>query len=133
MLRLLVCVMFAASNIIDGHNGKNFPLSFYIFIGYFGGGLIAYLASRVSISKLKDELKGNLKMQLIMGTISAFGYYMFLQAFNYAEKSIVIPITYVNTIITVILGIVILKETKSLWRKILAIIIVFLGSVLVNF
>jgi drug/metabolite transporter (DMT)-like permease len=132
LLRVLVCVLIAAANMLDAYNGKNFPLSFYMFFGYFGGGIIAYFLSKVSINKIKSQLKQNLIGQLLMGILAALGYFCFLQAFNYAEKSIVIPISYVNSILLVILGIVFLKERKFLWKKIIAIIVVFLGSVFVN-
>jgi len=132
MLRIFNCIIIASGNLIDANNSKNFPLSFYMFVGYFGGGIIAYFGSRVSIAKLKEQLHQNLKGQLIMGIASAISYYCFLQAFVYAEKSIVIPITYSNSVILVILGILFLRETKSLWKKIVAILIVFFGSVLIN-
>jgi drug/metabolite transporter (DMT)-like permease len=131
-LRILVCVMLAIGNLIDSRNGRNFPLSFYTFIGFFVGGIISYIGAKTNVAELKSEMKTNFWGQIIMGSTSAFGYILFLQAFNFAETSIVIPLSYINTIITVILGIVFLKERHSLWKKIIAIFIVFFGSLLIN-
>jgi drug/metabolite transporter (DMT)-like permease len=130
--KIIVCVMFAVANLLDGYNGKNFPSSFYIFFGYVLGGVIAYFGSKICFEKVKEQFKENSKALIIMGFTAALGYYFFLQAFNFADKSIVIPLAYLSSIITVLLGITILKETKSLWKKIISIIIVFLGSVLIN-
>lgn len=131
-LRVLSCFLMGVANLIDGYNFKFFPLSFYIIVSYIAGGLIVYYGGKMNLSIIKEELKSNWLAEVFMGICASIGYFLFLQAFIYAEKSIVFPLAYTNTIMVVLLGIILLKERDSFKKKIFAVILVFLGSVLIN-
>ena len=131
-LRVLACFIMGVANLIDGYNGKFFPLSFYIIVSYIIGGVIAYYGGKMNIAMIKEEIKSNCLGQITLGICASVGYFLFLQAFNYAEKSIVFPLAYTNTIMVVVLGIIFLKEWDSIKKKIFAVILAFIGSVLIN-
>lgn len=132
ILRMLSCLIMGIANLIDGYNFKFFPLSFYILFSYIVGSAIVYYGGKMNLSIIKEELKSNWLAETIMGICASVGYFLFLQAFNYAEKSVVFPLAYTNTIIVVLLGIIFLKETDTIKKKIIAVIMVFIGSVLIN-
>ncbi len=88
------------------------------------------------ILKRKDHLKSILKRSLIpvffTSLLSVGYYYLILNAFKYAEASIVVPITEISTLFTVLGGIFILKERKNIMRKVIATIIVIFGAILLS-
>jgi drug/metabolite transporter (DMT)-like permease len=130
--RILASVIIAIGNIIDGQNSKFFPLSFYVFFGYFFGGVINIVLSNVKVSGLVEEFKSNKWGQIGMAVFASLGYFLFLTAFKYTQKSIAIPVSYAGAVIAVVMGIFILKEKNDKWRKLFAVAIVFIGSVLLS-
>ena len=131
-LKIFASLLFGLANVIDGANSKNFPLSFYVFVGYFFGGVISMVFSDVKFSMLVDEFKSNKWGQIGMAVTASLGYFLFLTSFKYTQKTIAIPLSYTSAVIAVVMGIVILKEKNDLWRKLVAVAIVFTGSVLLS-
>lgn len=130
--QILSSVVFSVALMLDAFNSVNFSVSLYSFFAYFVSGIFMWIIARVSWKEIKYEVKTNWKGQLIMGGFSALGYYLFVKSFALAEKTVVMPVNNLGTIIVVILGFVFLKETKDMKRKIIAAILAFGGAVLLS-
>lgn len=132
LLRALASVAITMSILLDASNSHNFSVSFYAFMAYMGGGVFSWLMSRNTFAEVKDAFVSNWRLQLIMGALSAVGYYFFIKAFALAPKIVVVPLNNLNAILVVLLGIVLLKETKNTKLKIIAGILAFAGAVLLS-
>lgn len=130
--RILAALSLTVGVILDGYNSQNFSAALYGFMAYFFGGVVTWVLGRVKWSEIVTEIKDNWKLQLIMGALSATGYFFFIRAMAIAPKTLVVPLNNLNNIFVVILGIIILKEVKSLKRKILAAVLAFIGAVLLS-
>ena len=131
-LQILASVVYTIALMLDASNSANFSVSLYAFFAYFLGGLFMIPLARVSIKEIRSEIKTNWKSQLIMGIFSATGYYLLIKAFALAEKTVIVPVNNLGTVIVVILGIIFLKEIKDVKRKIFAAVLAFAGAVLLS-
>jgi drug/metabolite transporter (DMT)-like permease len=68
----------------------------------------------------------------LLAFFNVFGFFFQLKALSLADASRVIPLVSVSTILTVLGGIIILKEKSNLKNKIIAGIIVFIGILLLG-
>lgn len=132
VLQILASIVASISLMLDAVNSVNFSVSLYGFFAYFVAGILMIPLARVSIKAIKSELKTNWKSQLIMGVFSAAGYYLLIKSFTLAEKTVVVPVNNLGTVIVVILGIIFLKEIKDVKRKIFAAVLAFAGAVLLS-
>jgi len=81
----------------------------------------------IKLREIKEEFKlGSWKIILLAG-INVAGYYLQLKALEIADATKVIPIVQTSTLLTVFLGILILKEKKNILRKIIAGLITIMG------
>ena len=93
--------------------------------------LIVYFPG-VKFSDIKREIKINKWSLILLSFLNVFGYFLNLKAQSLAEATKVIPIIQTSTVITVIFGIIILKEKSHLFKKILAGIIAVVGVFLLR-
>ncbi|HJY98595.1 MAG TPA: DMT family transporter [Patescibacteria group bacterium] len=78
-------------------------------------------------SELKYEaLRGSWKLILLAG-INVTGYLLQLKALETGDATRIIPIVQTSTLITVLMGILFLKEREHVWRKIISSIIALAG------
>ncbi len=68
-------------------------------------------------------------LTIILSTVS---YYFILRSFALADVTLVYPLLQLSTLLTVIGGIIILKEKKHLWQKVIAALIIICGSILLR-
>ncbi len=96
-------------------------------------GIISFGFLRFNPEKIKQELSVQ-KWGLIISGVLFGGFEVLLFfALKIGEASRVIPVTQVSLIITVLAGIIILKERAYLFQKIMGTLIIALGIVLIYF
>ncbi len=94
--------------------------------------LIFIFLPGLSLKSIKREFQiAGWKIPLL-ALINVLGFYFQLKAFSLQDASRVIPISSSSAVLTVIGGIFILKERTHLIRKIIAVILVFIGVFLLK-
>lgn len=86
----------------------------------------------VKFSDIKKEIKISSWKIILLSFINVAAYFVNLKAQTLAEATKVIPIVQTSTIITVIFGVLLLKERTNLFKKILAGIIAVIGVFLLR-
>jgi multidrug transporter EmrE-like cation transporter len=76
-----------------------------------------------------NDFKTNARGFLIMAGCATLSYFFLLKSYALVEKSIAVPVYSSTAVLVVLMGIIFLKETSNLQRKLLAIVIVFAGLV----
>ncbi|MCA9382914.1 DMT family transporter [Candidatus Dojkabacteria bacterium] len=133
ILRLAASLMLALGILIDAKNLENFSIPVYGFLTYLIPGLISYIFIVKSFDKIKADFSPNKLLFLVMSAMATSGYYFLLKSFTTdLDKTISAPINSSSSMLVVIWGIIFLKETDKLTKKIIAGIIVFLGVVLLG-
>ncbi len=98
--------------------------------------LITPLVLLIFVMKKKDHVKSIIKRNFIptvlASLLSAGYFYLILYAFKYAEASVVIPIVELSTLITVVGGIIFLKERTYIAHKIVASLLLIAGAVILS-
>lgn len=84
----------------------------------------------VKPAELKHEAKQIPFAMFILALLNVVGYYFQLLALQLADATRVIPLVQTSTLVTVVLGILILGEKENIPRKIAAAIIGFAGALL---
>ncbi len=70
---------------------------------------------------------------VILGiTFSALTYYFTLRTFAVADVTLVYPLLQLGILLTVISGIIFLKEREHLWQKIISAILVLIGTIIIG-
>jgi drug/metabolite transporter (DMT)-like permease len=67
-----------------------------------------------------------------MGLLGGLGYFAFVKSLSTAPISIVFPVFQLNVVLTVLLGILVLKEKSHVFTKIISASIIILGTVLLK-
>jgi drug/metabolite transporter (DMT)-like permease len=130
---LISAVCFGLVMLVDKHNSANYSTGIYIILAFLIPGIITGVSSKLPIKTYIKEVFAIKWLVLLSGILAAVGYYALIESFKYIETSIVSTINSMNTIFVVLIGIVFLKEKTDFWRKIIAVIIVFIGIFILNF
>ncbi|PIP56863.1 hypothetical protein COX05_00815 [candidate division WWE3 bacterium CG22_combo_CG10-13_8_21_14_all_39_12] len=84
----------------------------------------------VKTSEIVTEFKRTSWKIVVLAAINVIGYLLQLKALGLAEATRVIPIIQISTLLTVLLGIILLKERDNLTKKIFAGILAVIGAYL---
>lgn len=120
----------ALTAIVD-KNALNFlSIELYGFIAFIVPGIILLLFTPKKAEDIKFTLT-NHKIHIVLISLMMVGtYYMTLKTYSLLPISVAYPFLQLATLITVIAGIFILKEKEHIWQKIIATILVIIGSVI---
>jgi len=114
----------------DKAGASNFNSETYSIFLWLLPLIIIYFFPRVKTKDILDEAKlANWKI-LVLSISNVVAYYLMLKAFTLADATKVILISELTMILTVIGGIIFLKERKNVWVKILASLLAFAGVTL---
>lgn len=128
ILRVGASVMLGLGILIDAKNSSNFSIPLYGALTYFLPGFISYIFAKSNLAGLKADFKPNKLLFLAMSLMATFGYYFLIKSFTTdLDKTISAPINSSSSMLVVIWGIIFLKETDNMLKKIIAGIVVFLG------
>ncbi len=124
---VVVSVSMGLGWMLDKMGSRYFTASIYsVFI--WAAGLPFIFFPSINMGELKKELFGSWKGLLLLASLNSVAYLCQLQAVTIAESTKVIPIIQTTTLLTVLLGIVILKERDNISKKILAAVIALVGT-----
>lgn len=132
-ITLLYSFLFALVTIVDKYALNYFNAETYGFLVYLIPGVILLAMNRKS---KHDEILNLLKtfwFAIIIVASASFGYYYFkLKALELADATLVFPIIRGASILTVLGGIVLFKERENLAKKLISILIIFIGIIFLS-
>lgn len=130
IFRLIAILFLSSSLIIDGKNAVNFTIPLYGFITYVTPSILTFGFSRANVREIIPALKANLIQILLISISGCVGYLFLIKSYLLLDKSIAIPINNASGAIMVGIGILVLREKTDIPRKIFAMLIVFLGVII---
>lgn len=128
---MLCSVSMGLANFIDKPASASIPATLYSFIAWCFPIFIVAFPGFKKEDLLKELTIGGWKVALA-AILNVTGYIFYIQALALADASRVIPITATYAILTVLGGIIILREHDHVWRKLLAAGIAFVGVYLLK-
>lgn len=122
--------------VADKVASPHYPLGIYMLITYILPGLYVLLLFLITtknpIPVLKNEFASGTWKIPLLAALSVGGYGSLLWTFRLAEASIAVPVAYTSSILTVLGGIIILRERSSILQKIAGAVFVFAGVLLLR-
>jgi drug/metabolite transporter (DMT)-like permease len=128
----LVALTLGIGWTIDKVASTAWGVSFYIFFSFLSPVVVNALIPVVKKQEIIVEVKNTSWLIFVLGTLNLFGYYALLMAFSVGEGSRVILVTSFSQILTILAGIIILKEKTHMLRKIIAGVMGILAIILLN-
>lgn len=129
---LIMSFFLALSWTIDKKAAVYWPLPLYAFLAYAPPNIFVMYFPRIPIKTLVGEFRRTSWKVTLLAAMSAVGYYFLIKGFTVGEASKVVLINATNSLITIILAIIILKERKDVPLKILAGLLAFAGVLLLK-
>ena len=129
---LLASVCFGVATVSDKYLLDWFDYGPYLFIDFLVPGLILFLARPKSFNESVGLIKQKLGPKIILfSTFYAIAAITFFAALAQADNaSLVSGVGQIGTIVTVLMGIFILKERKDIVKKLVATMLSFVGLIL---
>ena len=119
--------------LIDKFASGFFNPGMYTFMVYFIASLFLFLPILVRKQSIKPIFKSKyLPLIIITSFLSVTYYFLILNAYKFAEASIIIPLTELSVLVTVLGGFLFLNEKSHLKKKIISTLIVIVGAVLIS-
>jgi drug/metabolite transporter (DMT)-like permease len=127
LIGIFISIMLGFAWMLDKNGTMYFNSETYsIFVWVFP--LILICFPKISIAEVKLEFKGASWRIWLLALLNVVGYIMQLKAFSTAEATTVIPILQISTLLTVILGMIFLKERDRVVVKLSAGILAVAGT-----
>lgn len=126
----LLAVFFSGfAVVIDGLILRDFSVAFYLIISSLFTGFGTLAIKPKSITKIKPFIKIKTFIPIVLSAIFfAFGAFLMYTSYQIGGKmSSVLPITQTTAVLTIFLSALLLKETKDLPKKIIALGLCILG------
>lgn len=129
---LLAAVSFGVATVSDKYLIGWFDYVPYLFIDFIVPGMILFLARPKSLPESVELIKQKLGPKIVLfSTLYAIAAITFFAALTQADNaSLVSGVGQVGSIVTVLMGIFVLKERKDLTKKLVAASLSFIGLIL---
>lgn len=125
-------ILSAIVAIVDKASLRWFVPEVYIFAVYFFPTIILALFIRKRVHHVDYLFKVRGKSVIIAIIMSALTYYFTIKAFSLADVTLVYPLLQLSALVAVIGGILLMKEKEHFWQKIIATIIIIVGSIIIR-
>lgn len=119
--------------LIDKFASSFFNPGMYTFMVYFISSLFLFPFILLRKQSIKPIFRNKyLILMIITSFLSVTYYFLILNAYKFAEASIIIPLTELSVLVTVLGGFLFLKEKSNLKRKIISTLIIIVGAVFIS-
>lgn len=109
-----------------------FPLAFYAFMTCIPPNIFLLPFPWIKIKEILNEVRlANYKI-ILLAFLNFSGYFLMINAYRYGEASRVVLVVSSSAILTVLAGIILLKERERIAKKIIASILALSGIVLLT-
>ena len=133
LLAVLANIIFTVAMFTDVNISDNFNLPFYVALTLIIPAILIIIAERIKPSEIKDEIvNGNKKAILITGVSWGIMIVAQLRAYQLGNVSVVAPLCALTVITNVIIGYIFLKERESLFKKLIAAILIIISIILIK-
>lgn len=134
---IVSALLFAIFQVSSAELAKTMSAGAYLFLSFGGASLLTYL---VYMKKVHQDIAvlTHKKMYVLRATLSAAacstGYFLFSYfAYRYApDRGIVVVLLTAQVILSVILGVILLKERDRIPRKIIAGVLALIAGILIK-
>lgn len=124
---LIMAISLGLAWTMDKRASIFYSLPLYAFLTYAVPGILLSFLPGLPRGALQRELQHAPWKISVLSLVEVGAYYSVLKAFQYGEASKVILVVGTSTMLTVVAGIIFLKERSSMLRKMLAAIAVSVG------
>lgn len=126
LIGVVISIFLGLGWILDKRGAQNFGADVYnVFIWILPIAIIAL--PRVAMANIVVEFRQASWKVVILAVLNVIGYLFQLKALEIAEATRVIPIVQTSIMLTVLLGILVLKEREHIPQKLVAGLLAFLG------
>ncbi len=120
--------------LIDKFASGFFNPGMYTFMVYFIASLFLFPPLLMRKQSIKPIFKSKyLFLMIVTSFLSVTYYFLILNAYKFAEASIIIPLTELSVLVTVSGSFLFLNEKSNLKRKIISTLIIIVGAVFISF
>ena len=130
LLALLAAFLGSIAMLIDKYAMNFFNPGMYTFMLYLMPAIFLSFFVIKRGGKIKSILRNRLAPFLISAIAGGMYYYLIVRAFKVAEASVVVPIVELSVLVSVLGGIILLKERENLWNKIIGAVVVISGTII---
>lgn len=120
---------------IDKVAFSHFPIPLYSMTVYLVPSILVstiFFVRGGTLAELKLEFRRSTWRTPVLSLVGLCGYYSLLKAYQLIDASIAVPLMYTSTALTVVGGIVLLRERKNIPQKILGVLLVCIGVILLQ-
>lgn len=128
-------VLFGIGSLLDGKGMDYYSASFYACITTVIPGFMIMGLQMTKRTQFKDywaEFSHNYKRIIITAIFGDIGYFFMLRSFSYLDKSLAIPLVNMNMAFVIILSMVFLGERDHIKKKILSVLLIFIGIIFIS-
>ncbi|OGK12185.1 hypothetical protein A3C98_04390 [Candidatus Roizmanbacteria bacterium RIFCSPHIGHO2_02_FULL_37_15] len=129
---LLLAFFLGIGWMIDKIVSNHWGVSFYVILSFLSPAVLNALIPPIKKKEFISEIRNTSWHIILLALLNTLGYYFLLKAFALGEASRVILVTSMAQIMTIVLGIWLLKERDNALRKILAGLLAFGGILLLR-
>lgn len=128
---LLAAFFVGCAYIADKKALEYFQTNLYTFLAFATPLVLFLILFKNPYERTKQIIRNNAKNALLVGILDCAWYALLMMALSVSEATLVNPILQTSLVVSVIGGIVLLKEKKNLLQKIAGSIVILLGAVIV--
>jgi transporter family protein len=130
-LTLLSALIAAIVSLVDKVASTYWNVASYSFMVYLFPSLILGVLAQKRKEKLVKMLKTRYLFVILAGFLEFSFFLTRMIAFSLADLSIVSPVLRLSTLVTVVCGIILLKERQRIREKIFSAILMILGAIII--
>lgn len=130
LLTLGAAFLMALGYLVDRTFVDAFGKSFFIFLQYMILFFVFLIFNRKPIRELYSDFRSNRFLITASALMNTVYYYLMLYSYAFFEMSIVIPVVETGTLITIVGGIIFLRERDAVVRKIIASVLIVVATLL---
>lgn len=131
-LGLLTGFLFGIATVGWVYVGRSADTASWTALSFLGPSLIVLLVKPKSILKMTHYANKKILMRmLLLATVFGFASLASMQAYKIGNINLIVALQQTGIVLTTLIGIIFLKETSSLWRKILSSVICFVAVLLI--
>lgn len=133
VLGIISNIAFSVALFLDVNISDNFNLAFYVALTLLIPALFITIAERIKLSNIKKEFQnGNKKAILITSLCWGTMIVVQLKAYQLGDVTSVAPLCALTVIGNVIVGYLFLKERNSLFKKLIAALLIIISVFLIK-
>ena len=130
-MTLLYAFLVSIANVTDKFVVGFVPPATYGLFAYLLPGLVIGMSTK-KLTSLPKIFRGRLKILLLAAGMDVAAYFLALNAYQLADVGNIIPVFQISTMISVLGGIILLRERTEISKKIVGAILTIFGVIVIS-